>query len=108
MAHVGRRAELIRYGAAAAFLAAVTIAALLIRSGINATDKSTTTTTPPARHVTTTKYVPPAKRRYYRVRPGDTLDGIAIRFNTTVSDLERLNPKVKATTLYIHKRLRVR
>jgi LysM repeat protein len=108
MAHIGRRAELIRYGAAAAFLAAATIAALLIRSGINTADRSSTTSTPVAQHVTTTKFVPPAKRRYYRVRPGDTLADIAIRFHTTVSDLKRMNPGVKATALYVHRRLRVK
>jgi LysM repeat protein len=86
----------------------VTIAALLIRSGINSADRSSTTSTPAAHHVKTVKFVPPAKRRYYRVRPGDTLADIAIRFDTTVSDLERLNPKVKATALYVHKRLRVK
>ena len=108
MAHIGRRAELIRYGAAAAFLAAVTILALVIRSGINSSDRSSTTSTPVARHVTTTKFVPHAQRRYYRVRPGDTLDGIAIRFNTTVANLKRLNPRAKASALYIHLRLRVK
>ena len=108
MAHVGRRAELIRYGAAAAFLAAVTIAALLIRSGINTADRSPTSSSPAPKHVATVSYVPPARRRYYRVRPGDTLAGIAIHFNTTVSALKRLNPHTKATALYIHKRLRVK
>jgi LysM repeat protein len=108
MAQAGRRAELIRYGTAAAFLAAITIAALLIRSGINGTDRSSTTPTRPASHVTKPKFVPPAQRRYYRVRNGDTLAAIAIRFNTTVAELERLNPKAKATALYIHLRLRVK
>jgi LysM repeat protein len=108
MAHVSRRPELIRYGAATAFLAAATIAALLVRSGINSTDRSSSSSTPPAAHVATTTFVPPGQRRYYRVRPGDTLAGIAIRFNTTVSELKRMNPRVKATALYVHKRLRVK
>jgi len=106
MAHIGRRAELIRYGAAAAFLVAVTIAALLIRSGLNTVDRSSTP--PPPRHVTTVKYVPPAKRRYYRVRSGDTLAAIAIHFNTTVTALRLLNPGIRATALNIHQRLRVK
>ena len=108
MAHIGRRAELIRYGAAAAFLAAVTIAALLVRSGINTADRSSTTPPPPPKHVATVKYVPPAQRRYYRVRSGDTLAAIAIRFNTTVTALKLLNPGIRATALNIHQRLRVK
>lgn len=107
MAQIGRRAELIRYGTAAAFLAALTIAVLLVRSGINGSDRSTTTA-PPVHHVTTLKYVPPAQRRYYRVRPGDTLAAIAIRFNTTVSMLKRLNPGIRALALNVHQRLRVK
>ena len=108
MTHAGRRAELIRYGTAAAFLVAVTIAALLIRSGINSSDRHSTTPTRPASHLIKRKFVPPAKRRYYRVRTGDTLNAIAIRFDTTVSELKRLNPRVKATALLIHQRLRVK
>src|SRR6266487_3318544 len=108
MAHVGRRAELIRYGAAAAFLAAVTIAALLIRSGINTADRSSTTSPAPPKHVATVSYVPPARRRYYRVRSGDTLAAIAIRFDTTVGALKLLNPGIRATALNINERLRVK
>lgn len=109
MPHVSRRPEFIRYGAATAFLAAATIAVLLVRSGINGTDRPSSASASPANHVaTTTSFVPPSQRRYYHVRPGDTLAGIAIRFNTTVSDLKRLNPRVRATALYIHLRLRVR
>ena len=107
--HIGRRPELIRYGTAAAFLVAVTIAALLIRSGLNGADRpSTTTGATRSARVTESRYVPPSQRRYYRVQNGDTLAAIALHFHTTVSQLERLNPKIRATALYIHYRLRVK
>lgn len=106
MPHIGRP-EVARYAAAVAFLAAVTVAALLIRSGIKDSDRPATTSTPPVA-ATTPKHVPPSKRRYYVVRSGDTLADIALRFHTTVGDLRRLNPGVKPTSLFIHHRLRVK
>jgi spore germination protein YaaH len=106
--HIGRRPELIRYGTAAAFLVAVTIAALLIRAGLNGADRASTTPAARSTRVTESRYVPPSQRRYYRVRNGDTLAAIALHFHTSVSQLERLNPKIKATALYIHYRLRVK
>jgi LysM repeat protein len=107
MTHIVRRAEIARYGAAVAFLAAVTIAALLIRSGIKGHDHPSTNATP-VHHVAKRKFVPPSKRRYYRVHSGDTLAGIAFQFKTTVGLLNQLNPHLKATSLQIGKRLRVK
>jgi LysM repeat protein len=49
----------------------------------------------------------PAKR-YYRVRAGDTLAAIAVRTHTPIADLERLNPAVQPTALFIGQRLRLR
>ena len=48
------------------------------------------------------------KRRFYRVRVGDTLDAIAIRFDTTVDALLRLNPRVDPNALVPGQRIRVR
>jgi LysM repeat protein len=108
MTHIGRRAEIARYGAAAAFLAAVTIAALLVRSGISSSDQPSSTSTPAQHTVTKQKYVPPSKRRYYRVRNGDTLAGIAFRFKTTVGQIKRFNPGIRAISLQLGQRIRVK
>ena len=48
------------------------------------------------------------KKRFYRVRVGDTLDAIAIRFDTTVDALLRLNPRVDPNALVPGQRIRVR
>lgn len=92
-----------RYGTAAAFLLAVTVAVLLIRSGIHGGHGSTTTSTTTARITT-----PKGPHKFYRVRPGDTLEEIAIRFRTSVDELTAFNPGVDPNSLRIGQRLRVR
>lgn len=101
----GWRAEVKRYGAPAAFLLAVTIAVLLVRSGLqrdSATPSGTTitrtTTTAPAEHVPS----------YYRLRAGETLSDVAVRFDTTVERLLALNPHVNPRNLIVDQRIRVR
>src|SRR5262249_8250551 len=49
---------------------------------------------------------PPA--RFYRVRAGDTLAAIARRTHTPLARLQRLNPAVQPTALFIGQRLRLR
>jgi LysM repeat protein len=124
-----RRQELTRYGAPAAFLAAVTIAVILIKAGLNGGSESTTTVgalpttstaTKPA--TTTTKLVltgPQAGTtstatetttpgaQYYVVQSGDTLGSIAQKYNTTVDELMTLNPGIDPTALHIGQRVRV-
>jgi len=101
------RGPLARYGAPIAFLAAVTVAVLLVRSGLDAGDANSRRPASP-----TTTFVdtsPPSRRAtYYRIREGDTLGGVAARFDTTVGELLALNPKVTPNSLTIGQRLRVR
>lgn len=116
------RRELKRYGAPAAFLAAATIAVLLIKAGLSGgtesnpatvgalpTPSPTTTASP-----TTTKLVLTGattttveEGRYYVVQSGDTLGSIALEHDTTVEELMRLNPDVDPTALNIGQRIRV-
>ena len=108
----GWRGEAKRYGAPAAFLAAVTIAVLLVRSGLQtkaspgttsvATTQSTPTTTG------TTGTTTGKQKQFYRLRSGETLSDVAIRFGTTVEDLLALNPGIEPTNLNIGQRIRVR
>ncbi len=107
MARERWRAEFKRYAAPVAFLAAVTIAVLLVRSGLEGKSSSTTAITTTA---TTTNTVPthPRRPKYYRLRAGETISDVALRFNTTVEELLKLNPKIKPTQLTVGQRIRVR
>ena len=106
MSRRGWRAEFKRYAAPVAFLAAVTIAVLLVRSGLEGKSSSTTAITT----TVTTNTVPTHHRRpkYYRLRAGETISDVAVRFNTTVEELLKLNPKIKPTQLTVGQRIRVR
>ena len=125
-----RRRELTRYGAPAAFLAAVTIAVILIKAGLNSGSGSTTTvglppttaatstrptttttklvlTTPQSTTATTTETTTPGAE-YYVVQSGDTLGSIAQKYSTTVDELMTLNPGIDPTALRIGQRIRTK
>jgi LysM repeat protein len=106
----GWRGQAKRYGAPAAFLLAVTIAVLLVRSGLQSDPAPGTiavrTQTVPTRTATTA--VPVKRRRFYRLRAGETLSDVAIKFNTTVAQLLALNPGIEPTNLIIGQRVRVK
>jgi LysM repeat protein len=118
----GRRRELTRFGAPAAFLLAVTIAVLLIKSGLDNGSQQqtlpapTTTAQTTTEAKTTTKLVltgtlptttAPANAQYYVIQSGDTLGTIASRHNTTVDQLLALNPGVDPSALQPGQRIRV-
>jgi hypothetical protein len=103
----GWRAEVKRYAAPVAFLLAVTIAVLLVRSGLRKDAPSVTGPTVTVA-TTTAKPVPPRRRRYYRLRPGETLSDVAIRFDTSVEQLLALNPGIRPTNLTVGQRVRVK
>jgi len=122
------RKQLTRYGAPAAFLAAVTIAVILINAGLNSGSGSTTTvealpTTSTATTPTTTRLVltgPQAGTtttatetttpgaEYYAVLSGDTLGSIAEKYSTTVDELMTLNPGIDPTAMHIGQKIRVK
>ena len=98
-----RSAEWRRYAAPAAFLLAVTIAVVLIRSGINSGKPQTSAAAPP---VSTGSQV--TKRRYWRVRAGDTFNVISSKTGVPVATIARLNPKASSTSLFIGEKIRIR
>jgi LysM repeat protein len=109
-----RRKELTRLAAPAAFLAAVTIAVLLIKSGLGGADSARTTTAVVLPTVTTAAKAPHRRRgartvgaRYYTIQSGDTLGVVAFRLHTTVEDLIRLNPGIDPRSLHSGQRIRV-
>jgi LysM repeat protein len=93
------------------FLLAVTGVVLLVRGALRSDSPAATTT---AVHVTRAKAAPlrpPPPRvpaQYYVIQSGDTLDGIAARFATTVDELLALNPGTEPTTLRPGERLRIK
>jgi len=46
-------------------------------------------------------------RRFYRVRPGDTLSLVALKTGVSLSKLEALNPHVDPSSLHPHQRIRL-
>jgi LysM repeat protein len=104
-----------RYLAPAAFLLAVTIAALLIRSGLRSDHGSATTTLRgPVTHAPTT-----VTRRttgktttrageVYTVQSGDTFGSISAKTGVSIAQLEQLNPGVSSNSLQVGQRLRVK
>lgn len=107
----GWRKQAKRFGAPAFFLLAVTVAVLLVRDGLNSDAAPATTTAATATVPTTTlpaRPVPPKQRRYYRLRSGETLSDVAIRFDTSVAALVALNPGIEPTNLIIGQRIRVK
>jgi LysM repeat protein len=103
------RREVKRYAAPVAFLLAVTIAVLLVRSGLrsDATPETTSRLTTTTQTVAA-KPVPPRRRRFYRLRAGETLSDVAIKFNTSVEQLLALNPGIQPTNLTVGQRVRVK
>lgn len=95
-----------RVAAPLAFLAAVTIAVLLVRAGLD--EASTRAASEPPVTTTTTGATPQPGPRFYRVRAGDTLAAIAPRFGLTEAELVTLNPGIEPTALRIGQRIRVR
>jgi LysM repeat protein len=98
-----------RYAAPAAFLLAVTIAVALVRSGLehDAAKQGTTTTTrsiPPSPQVSTTAN----KREYWRVRAGDTFGVISTKTGVSIARIQKLNPKVTSTSLFIGEKVRIK
>jgi LysM repeat protein len=99
--------------APAAFLAAATVAVLLIRAGLDPSSERATTQGPAAtrtaRTVTqpaTRRSPPPAPvRRMYTIQEGDTLDQVALDHGTTVARLLQLNPQIDPTSLQVGQRI---
>jgi LysM repeat protein len=124
-----RREQLTRYGAPAAFLAAVTIAAILVKAGLNGSSSTTvaitssstartttaaTTTTklvltaPAGSTTTTTTETTTPGAEYYVVVSGDTLGSIAQKYNTTVDELTTLNLGIDPTALTVGQKIRIK
>jgi LysM repeat protein len=103
------RRNLARFTAPAAFLAAITIAVLLVRSGLQEGSKHTSAPTIAAGSTVagTTRQGKKRHARTYTVQSGDTFESIARKNGTTVARLEQLNPGVDPTALQVGQKIRV-
>jgi LysM repeat protein len=114
------REEWRRYVAPAVFLLAVTIAVIVIRSGLesgSATHASsplvpttthrvgTTTASTTSRRTTTASS---SAKRFWTVKAGDTFGVISSHTGVPVSTIEHLNPNASSTSLFIGEKIRVR
>ena len=110
-----RNARLARYAAPIAFLAAATVAILLVRSGLDNGDATpppvttaATTTAATTEPGTTGATTNTAGAEFYVIQAGDTLAVIADEHDTTVEQLLVLNPDVDPVALNVGQRIRVK
>jgi LysM repeat protein len=104
------RSSFTRWAAPVAFLAAITIGALVVRAGLehgghrhtNTPTTTATSTTKKKRHGHSHRPV-----HTYTVQSGDTLAGIAAKTGTSVTRLEQLNPGIDPTALRVGQKIRV-
>jgi LysM repeat protein len=101
------------------FLVAVTIAVLLIRSGLGGgTGSQTTTRSGPVTHPSTAQTPPPGTTRhgnttttagqFYTVAAGDTFGSISAKTGVPIAQIEQLNPGVSTNSLQVGQKLRVK
>ena len=107
------RSRITRWAAPAAFLAAITISALVVRAGFEHGNHRTnapasTTVASQKKKQKSHKPAPkPSHVRTYTVQSGDTFGTIAAKEGTTVAKLEQLNPDVSPTALHVGQKIRV-
>ena len=123
MPRAGRRRHpgLARYAAPVAFLLGITIAVLLVRSGLGS---HSTSTTGAVTHASTARVPPKTKTVtrvrtsetaastkgavFYTVQTGDTFGSIAAKKGTSVEQLTILNPGVSSNELQVGQQIRVK
>ena len=96
-----------------AFFVAATILIVLVNNAIE-DGQPTSSASPPGETsgaatetAVTGTVATPAKRTYYRIKPGDTLETVAAKKDTTVDDLIQLNPNIDPNNLQPGQRIRI-
>jgi LysM repeat protein len=96
-----------------AFLAAATALVIVVQRALDEDSPPASATTQAAETETTPvttdgeQQTENGDREFYRIRPGDTLEQIATRFDTTVDQLLLLNPELDPLALEPGTRIRV-
>ncbi|MFL5943436.1 MAG: LysM peptidoglycan-binding domain-containing protein [Gaiellaceae bacterium] len=102
------RRRFTRYAAPVAFLLAVTIGVLVVRSGFeHGKNQAKAPTTTVAVKKKKAHHHAHARAKTYTVQSGDTLGTIAGKTGTSVARLEQLNPGIDPTALRIGQTIRV-
>ncbi len=98
-----------RIAAPAVFLVAVIVlVALMFQSGVIGDQPEVSVS--PTPKATSTKSGSPAPKgatKVYVVKAGDTLSGIAVKFNTSISAIEELNPDLSSSTVVAGVKIKV-
>ncbi len=101
-----------RYIAPLALAAAVTATYLVVHDALvpKHTSASTTTvqTTSTVAHHNAKGAATPSKAKFYIVKPGDSLSGIAAHTGVSITTIEALNPHLNPNALQPSQRLRLR
>lgn len=99
------------------FLAAVTIAIVLVRAGLDSSNgggspsvvvSTASPTTKPATTGRARRTPKRPKRRFYVIQSGDTFGTVAAKFGTTIEALQALNPDTSSNSLTVGQRIRVK
>jgi LysM repeat protein len=103
------RTHITRWAAPVAFLAAITIGALVVRAGLEHGKQHGKTATSTVTSHTKKRHGQRRRRqaRMYTVQSGDTFASIATKTGTTVARLEQLNHGVDPTALRVGEKIRV-
>ena len=98
-----------RIAAPVVFLVAVVVLISIVsQSGvIGGKAEPLVTPTPAATKTKSGGNASPSAYKVYVVKSGDTLSGIAVRFGTSISEIEVLNPKISSSTLVVGTRIKV-
>jgi hypothetical protein len=100
------RAEARRYAVPVLILLAATVGGLVVRGAL-ADDRTPPAKKPPPPRAAERTGVKRAAARLHIVSAGDTLGGIAERYDTTVARLQALNPTADPQALRVGQELRV-
>jgi LysM repeat protein len=108
-ATAGGRRTVARIAAPAVFLVAVIVlVALVFQSGVIGGQSGVAVSpTPTASSTKSGSPAPQGATKIYVVKSGDTLSGIAVKFNTTMAVIEDLNPDMSTTTLVAGAKIKV-
>ena len=101
-----RPPKLGRYLAPLAIVVVILATALVVRSGLKTTHRTSTRTTTqlPVKH----RHI--SRKRFYVIHPGDTLSSISVKTGVSVGELQALNPSLTSdpNALQTGQRLRLR
>ena len=97
-----------RIAAPAVFLIAVVVLlSIFVQSGVMGGDSGPVTSPTPAATKTKKGGGTSSEFKLYTVKSGDTLSAIAVKFDTSTSEIEALNPKISSSTLVTGTKIKV-